>query len=314
MYLLTFALLVQSNSILASAITYGFSKGRFADQVASYCHARWISYIHSIEFLYRPFIYSDQLEMHYAHAWYHPQKGCYTYTKTFPKKGGFLDIAPFMREKHKNILYFCPFFPEVRIDAINRGFAYFDIDWKDEGFKEILRKEIRPLKPLAAPIIPAGHVSVAVHVRKGSGPDKNFFQQGAESALCVDKKYPLRFPPDVYYLEQIEKLADRYAPKPLYVHLFTDARDSGALAEKFKKALSHKKVVIGCRTVQDPEKNYDLEDFFGMTHFECIIRPESHFSLIPSKIGNAHLVIHPVDYQWNERELVITKVEMLVQD
>lgn len=290
--------------VQTSAVTYGFSYGRFADQLASYCHARWISYSQDIEFLYRPFIYSDQLQMHTAHNWYADKKKTYAKIKKFPERGGVLDLASLTRDKHKNVLYYCPFFPEIKRDALTFGFAHFEVNWEDGHFRDLIKKEIRPIKELPAPSIAKNHVGVAVHVRKGSGPDKNFVQQ----------KYPLRFPPDAYYLAQIERLADTFFPTPLYVHLFTDYKDPAGLAEKYKAQLIHKNVVFGYRTENLPDHNYDLEDFFGITHFEYVIRPESHFSLIASRIGKARLVVHPVDYQWNDQELIITKVETLIQN
>ena len=85
-----------------------------------------------------------------------------------------------------------------------------------------------------------------------------------------------------------------FSPTPLYIHIFTDDKNPAALAEKYKHLLANKNIVIGYRAENKPGYNYDLEDFFGITHFEYIIRPESHFSLMASKIGKARLVIHPV--------------------
>lgn len=314
MYLFLLSIIAYTGVIHSSAVTYGFSKGRFADQVASYCHARWISYSQNIEFLYRPFIYSEQLYMHYAHAWYSHKKKSYAKTKKFPEKGGVLDIVSLTKNRHENVLYLCHFFPEIKIDALTFDFAHFEVNWKDQRFRELLRKEIRPLKELPAPTIPKGYIGVAVHVRRGSGPDKNFFQVRSPREIYVDKKYPLRFPPDTYYLEQIKRLAELFSPTPLYIHLFTDDKNPAALAEKYKLLITNKNIIVGYRTENKLGHNYDLEDFFGITHFECIIRPESHFSLIASKIGKARLVVHPVDYQWNDRELIVTEVETLEQN
>src|SRR5579872_1292271 len=46
-------------------ITHGLSLGRFGDQILSYAQTRYVSYITSVPFLYRSFLYSDQLTLDY---------------------------------------------------------------------------------------------------------------------------------------------------------------------------------------------------------------------------------------------------------
>ena len=46
------------------AVTYDFSGGRFGDNLISYLHGKWVAHVLNLTFLYRPFEFSDKLEMH----------------------------------------------------------------------------------------------------------------------------------------------------------------------------------------------------------------------------------------------------------
>ena len=300
--------------IYSSAISYELSLGRFADQAISYCHARYISYINpEISFLYRPFVHSDELALHAMHTWYIDAKNSYKKIVHFPERGDFLDIEKLVDDRNENILYMCHYFPETALDRETFSFAHFNVDWDDVGFVELLRNEIKPLVPIAAIEIPEGHICVAVHVRWGSGPDTNFFQTRSPLKIFVDKKYPLRFPPEKFYIDHIDLLAHYLAPKPLYVHVFTDHPQPAELVGRFRAGLTSQNVIINFRDQDGYSTDHDLEDFFGLTQFEYMIRPESHFSLLASKIGKTRFVIYPTDFEWWGQELLITEVASIEQ-
>jgi len=55
-----------------------------------------------------------------------------------------------------------------------------------------------------------------------------------------------------------------------------------------------------------------LEDFFGMTKFDCLIRPISYYSSMVELIGNFKIVIYPEDGTWIEKDrLIIDKVKII---
>lgn len=60
-----------------NGITYsGNHAERFGDYVFTYCECRWLSYVHNLEFYYKPFQYGDQLiaSITHKHAKDHTKK------------------------------------------------------------------------------------------------------------------------------------------------------------------------------------------------------------------------------------------------
>lgn len=51
-----------------------------------------------------------------------------------------------------------------------------------------------------------------------------------------------------------------------------------------------------------------LEDFFAMMQFDCLIRPESNFSIVASKIADFKVVINPIEFKFENGNPIITKV------
>lgn len=311
-YALLILLVSSSDSIITkqSAITFLLGD-RFGDNLASYCHARWIAYVHKIPLLYKSFPYSDKLKLSKIHEEYSDQK--FAKRVHLPYKGKKINALELDIEKDANILYILPYFPETHYDAVEYGLQYFDVDWEDQQFLTLLRQEICPIAPLPTLKLPKDRITVALHVRKGSGPDRSFFKPYERGSMYFVENYPLRFPPDTYYIEQIKKISEMFKKKNLYIHLFTDDKNPSLLVEKYKNKLNLPNIEFGItESTNKDSQSAVLEDFFNMTSFDCIIRPESHFSQMASKISRAKVVIRPVDFVWNNCELSITAVEIKV--
>ena len=52
-------------------------------------------------------------------------------------------------------------------------------------------------------------------------------------------------------------------------------------------------MIFDCRTTVNNEFVNVLDDFFALLKFDCLIRADSNFSYIASKLGNYTLVISP---------------------
>lgn len=274
-------LLVQT--VKPAAITYGLGD-RTGDNLASYCHARWIAYKLDIPFHYTPFKFSELL----AFSKIHPQredKKFKNIVRFQQMGGGRVSIQSLPINKESDTLYVVPFFPELRVDAIRMKFTYFDIDWNDQKFLSLLREEIKPLTSFPTLELPSDKIMVAVHLRKGSGPD------GIVNKLA---SYPLRFLPDSFFIEQIKKLSEIFNNQPMHVYLFTDSKNTQALIERYKAQVNKATITFSCcqATHTNPDLNV-LEDFFNLMKFDCIIRPDSHFSQIAAKLSHAKIIIYP---------------------
>lgn len=291
----------------SAAVTYSLNGNRFGDDLVSYCHARWISCKYHIPFYYRPFHYSNELQLHTAHP-HIENAGSFERTITYP-------TWPEMGEKmnhfdiEKNTLYIIPYFPETIEEAERLRLWHFDdTGWDEKEFISLLRKEISPLAPLELVRLPRGRQCVAVHVRKGGGFDRLYQTSSTikRGTINADLLAPLKFPPDSFYVEYIKKVSEQFWNEPLYVHIFTDDSDPQALVDYYESQVGKPNIIYGCRQEGNSHDKNVLEDFFSLMQFDVMIRPESNYSIMASKLGKYKMVISPANFKWNGTELVIT--------
>jgi len=290
---------------ISSAVTYTFSGGRFGDNLLSYCHAKWISYKYNIPLLYKPFDYSDQLMLHQLE---------FPYSEELEEQFG--TVVTYSIDStidgESGSLYGIPFFPESNFNRNDDVFPFlFSVDWEDPGFKALLKTMICPINPLHMPKLLNGVLSVAVHVRKGTGWDiPNYRITPAQ----LTASHPLRFAPDSFYIEQLKKIAQIFPDGIIYVYLFTDHDDPASLALKYTRAVNCGRMIINYRTEKNNEFINVLDDFFALTRFDCLIRPDSNFSFIASKLGDYKVQISPWHGTIKGNDTVIDEINLIYGD
>jgi len=186
-----------------SVVTYELNGGRFGDNLSSYCRAVWISYRYNIPLLYKSFKYSEQLALgnhgvpmtkkvanQFKRKLIIPKHNCYDIVRT------------------SGLLYVVEWKSKI------------PVDWRNKDFMSLLKKCVT-LSSLSSKIeVPQDHISVAVHIRTGGGyaPDRR-----------IRAKQPKRFAPDQFYVDQIKRIRSMFEGKNLYVHVFTDDSNPGAI-------------------------------------------------------------------------------------
>jgi|ERR1700733_1468021 len=303
-FLIVFLLIFRSYG-MTSAVTYTFSGGRFGDNLLSYCHAKWISYIYNIPLLYKPFEYSDQVMMHILEM---------SYSKELEDE--FEQVIIYSPDcaisANGGILYVIPFFPESIFNRNDTEFPFlFTVDWHNTVFKNLLTTMIRPIVPTKKYTIPAGYVSVAVHARKGTGWDIPNYGI-TPSQLCAS--HPLRFAPDSFYVEQLKRVAHMFSHDRIYVYLFTDHNNPAELAHNYKEAVNCSRMIFDYRTTENNEFINVLDDFFGLLQFDCLIRADSNFSYMASRLGTYKIQMVPWHGIFIDRETIIDEVNLTIQD
>lgn len=267
-----------------SAVTYNFSGGRFGDCLVSYCHAFWIAYLLDLDFLYKPFKYSDQLFMHetdilYSDALAREYKQVVHISHAFAN-----GVAP-------DTLYIVPYFPESHIEHNDPRCPFlFQVDWNNKGYIQELQRRIKPKCTLNMPDLPEDCITIAVHIRKGTGWDIPLF------APCFEKlteMHPLKWPPDSYYLDQIMRVVQQFPEKKMYIHIFTDHDKPQEIIEKYRRYIKDERIIWTCRAQNNKHDLNVLEDFFALTLFDCLIRNDSNFSFIASKLASYQILIAP---------------------
>lgn len=304
------------------AVTQEIAGGRLGDQIISYLHAKWVSYKYQLPLYYQPFPYSDQLVLHDQEMRYQdvPQ---HLYKKTLVR-GQTLDqfINPF----ENNVLYAIPYFPESKEEYLptqgpTKGwqrptniFVDFPVDWHDKKFKKIIQKMVAPKYPINLVQPPKNKISVAIQVRKNSGGyDLPLLNGLAEKdfnpdQVYVDVVFPLKHPPDAYYIEQLKKVIGMFPDREFYVFIFTDDPQPLAVMNAIKAGISDKNVEFACRTTENNHHSNVLEDLFSMTIFDCLVRPDSNLSIVAARLGDFKVTIAPKHHHWEERKLVIDEV------
>lgn len=296
--LLTSPLLAKSKS---SAVTYDLGGGRFGDQCLGYLHAKWISYYYDIPLLYRPFIYSDELRLHKEEKQLQDSDYNLYDQKIHPEFG-----KEVIYDWNCSALYIIPYFPEAQWEHTpeNRWY-FFPVNWKDPEYKKQITKLLKPINFKPRIKFPKDRIPVAVHVRLGGGYDDEGTKRNA----------PLKLPPLRFYKEEIRHMAQLLKNKPLYVHVFTDDPNPQNIVNLFKKYTADLDITYGCRTDKNTHTTHVLEDFFEMTRFQCLIRPESNYSIVAAKIGDFDIIISPLHFTWiTEKKGYVDEVTVEYRD
>ena len=279
-----------------SAVTYSLGGGFLGDKFVSVCHAKWISYKYNIPFLYTPFSYSDQFTMAVNERHASDREFAGHRQVILKDKDMVVDPAA-------NILYVVPYFAETHFEAYVCPNC-FTIDWTDRGFIEELRRFIKPRFQLTSPEIPTGYITVAVHVRKGTGFDDPNVGQYA----------PYKLPPDSYYIEQLKRIADMFSGTALFVYIFTDHDRPLDLVNKYRIAANKDNLTFACREAGNAYNRNVLDDFFGFSKFDCLIRPESNFSIVGSKLKDYMVQISPYHSSMQNGAPIIDQVKVEIKN
>lgn len=283
-----------------NGITYSFSGGRFGDNLTTYVEARWLAYKTGLDFYYRPFKYSDTLNMHTIHKNYRDHDKLRIVSiedvKTFTQK--------------TDTLYVISPFP-----------ANNNVKWDDPIFYTMMKEEIAAITGEPKLEVPEGHLAVGVHVRRGGGWDFQLKQTGTlvtaqydNPNFFADVEYPTRFAPDSFFIEQLEYVLEKFSDKKLYVHIFTDDPRPDLIADKYRKALANSRITFGYREEGNAHNANVLDDLFMMAQCKVLIRSASYFSGIAAHLGRVKLEIVPSDAIWDNDVLWITRATIIERD
>lgn len=328
------------------ALTIHRPGGRLGDQLVAYTKQKWFCWKYGGKLLHVPFPQAslfklNDLEEHYIPL-YHDQ----------------------LYKKHSvNVTSEA----QVEHDALHPSLYRLCFLFHDEcmvkdcltnlEFRDILRSALAFTVPVEAIPLVYDDISVALHVRKGEGydgtllseqlflsppytcADENFFLGFPFIAEAeyphIDQTWPLRFPPDQFYLDQLITLAQTVPHKKIHVYLFTDALDPKGLADYYAEKLAyysnitistpsvgeHKPInrhaVAGMVIDYRNDNQYNtqlLSELWCMAQCDILIRPSSGVSLIAEIIGDHHMVITPVKYYWDKKKLVMDMLSIRGKD
>ena len=322
-----------------SAISYNFNNcGRFGDHMVVYCKAKYLSLKTGLPLFFRNFSATDHFTMHYTEKHYSQDMKFNGYMKVHsrseinPQFDGILFMVDIFTSTGEPYIQEEQFLPSALPMRMN---FYIDELYQrmqqDDDFKNTLKQMLRPISTTNIFQINSEEntISVAVHVRKSSYEDRPLFSKQLYTRDEItelqnfsgmdhkteysDIQNPLRFPPEQYYIDQINKLSTCLSDKKLYIQLFTDYNNPEELLQRFKQFCQGANCTISLGTT-GPWQDAFVQDVFKMAYFDCLIRSSSHFPGISQLIGNHKLIISPKNYKWIKDRLVITETNIVVND
>ena len=274
------------------------SGGRLGNSLSTYVQTRWMSHQYGLPFIYafnrklEPFKLSCQSEKSqiYDLSKYEIK---ILKTKNVPRK---------IRRPERNRIYVQPpcYLSPSRIEEMK----------KDPVFLKAIREEISPKKTLELISPPPGMPSIAVHLRKGGGfdkplksvqifhPDKREVLKSVKDEAFDDTQYPLKLPPEQFYIDQLKKLGEELQGQQVYVFIFTDDQNPKILTDRVQKEVGLGNFQFHCRTGTVGHDKNVLEDFFSMPNFDYFLFPHSTFSNIATLLGDYKVIIYPKQFHW----------------
>ncbi len=290
------------------AVTYFLNRGRLGDKIIYYTTAKWISHKFNIPLFIKPFQYSSMLRFGVEEKKY--SKGI---ARQFKKVIPVCREQDVIRYKKANVLFESKgvYFRTPRCAGLEQTIGYM---LQDQYFAAELRNMLQPVVPLPQITLPEDKVAVAVHIRKGGeGFDLplNSIQYYTKLSKFADERWPLKFPPEQYYVDQIKRISTLLDDAPLFMYIFTDDRNPGKLINRIKREVGKDNITFACRSSGNMHNRYVIEDFYNMSCFDCLIRSGSHFAVAAQLLGNHKIIIYPKHWKWIGRKLIIDEISIV---
>lgn len=296
-----------------NALTYERSGGRLGDQLLYYAKRKILERDFNLILYECSFPFSDKFILHGAEKRFN--RHIAQQYKRKVKIQNALQIKN--NSSQKKTLYIANFYTRTE--------NHFKRMWRDPEYAQEIKKMLSPTIAIHKLDLPKDKICVAVHIRKGSGPDQplasvqlysghhgqvSYHHTNKRPPHYSDKRWPTKFPPDQYYIDQIKKLSEMLNDQPLYVYLFTDHKNPQQLCNLYKNKIGKNNITFDYSRKSNYQ-NRIIDDLFNMAEFDCLIRSSSHFSQSAQLIGNHIIVFFPKHVIWKDKTLIIDKVGIL---
>lgn len=271
-----------------SIITFECNGGRLGDDLLSFCKAYWLAFQYDMQLFVPPFHYSHEFFVHEQFPLYTPnlQKQYEVIILKNP--------ADQIIDLQKKKLYITEWKTKVTIN------------WQDEAFVRQLKKIFTPKKEILYFELPENQKTVALHIRTGGVFD---FDQK------VKHKFPIKFPPIHFYINQLKRLLRMYPDEKFYVHIFTDDEYPKRLVSMIQRAVKSDRITYNCRKKNNHHNLNVLEDLFNMMKFEMLIRPISGLSAFAQRLGQATMIITPKNFSYiGSKQWKIDTVKITIRE
>lgn len=260
---------------------------RFGDRMLVYAQARYLSYLTSVPFLVRPFIYSDQLTIDEEALPFDQFQNRYVKQVVIQS---FASFNEFLKEIDSPItpptLFILDYLPTdiSEWDPNPWMKILFNVPWQEAGFHAYLKK-VASCRNSIPNLRKEGVLNVADHVRTLSGTDT------PETSIA---QLPLKHPNLRYHKNQIRRIYELNKQRPMFVFIFSDTKNPHQLIAEFQQEFRNFNIEFGIQYLDQPDTNFAVQDFFAMQKFDVLIATQSNFSTMASRIGDFDLILTPI--------------------
>ncbi len=312
-------ILFWTTSLIAqSGLTYEVT-GRLGDNLLTYCKHKWIAHVHKLNLYVPHFKYADAFEILDTELT----------ARNIPRhlRNVRLNNQSQLTRQNSNYLYHSSYYTQIENLELDECADFvFKKSIEDPKFGQDVREALSLKNAHKTEIkIPLDKITVAIHIRKGCGIDyplisKQYINDPQipriDPEIYSDEHHSLKFPPEQFYAEQLEKLYYLLDKQPLYGFIFTDDAHPFAIAQKLTAYLEKKgiKIILDTNEANTTAQSSIMADIYAMTKFDYLIRSESHFPWISQMIGSHKGIIRPVACEWEDGYLKMTKVLMDIPD
>lgn len=268
-------LMINLCSLQAITVTYSVNNTNFEDNLLSFAQAKWLANLLNADLLYMPFPGSEQLKLDQDFSLIRENKLNSSHKIVLNHEQDFIDL---LKQYNTGTLD-----PKTLIELPFSQTSIMQINWDEPAFHKQLTELISPLIPISPLSFPQGGINVAIHdIKNVLIPTSNLFES--------------------YYKDALKNLYKALGSIPMNVVIFTDAAESKALLQKFQKSFSKYDIKFTLHNDSDAERKTPLEKFFILGQFDCLIRNDSHFSLMASKIFPYKGVVSPYRYSTTSKK------------
>jgi len=124
-----------------------------------------------------------------------------------------------------------------------------------------------------------------------------------------DYTWPIKFPPDQYYIDHLKYLSDFLKDRQLLVYLFTDDPNPAAIVERYNAALKdYPRIIFSYREAGNHHTKNVIQDLFAIVQCDCLISASSSFAHVAQLLGKHSICIMPTHAITLPDKIIMNKV------
>ncbi len=124
-----------------------------------------------------------------------------------------------------------------------------------------------------------------------------------------DYTWPIKFPPDQYYIDHLKYLSDFLHDQQLLVYLFTDDPNPQEIVKKYSQALEgYPRIIFSYRLKENHHTKNVIEDLFSIIQCDCLISASSSFAHVAQLLGKHSICIMPTHAITLPEKIIMNKV------